>query len=71
MVVAERLVDHLHPLLAGLRDAPEGEAAFWDRMAEVRTPLIEPDPASPDHSLVTFVFPDPDARHVVMNPGFG
>jgi enterochelin esterase-like enzyme len=71
MVVAERLVDHLHPLLAGLRDAPEGEAAFWERMAEVRTPLIERDPASPDHSLVTFVFPDPDARHVVMNPGFG
>ncbi len=71
VVVAERLVGHLHPRLAALRDAPGGEAAFWERMAEERTPLIEPDPASPYHSLVTYVFPDPDARHVVMNPGFG
>ncbi len=71
MVVAERLVDHLHPLLAGLRDAPGGETAFWERMAEARTPLIEPDPTSPDHSLVTYVFPDPDAGHVVVQPGFG
>jgi enterochelin esterase-like enzyme len=71
VVVAERLVGHLHPLLAALRDAPGGEAAFWERMAEERTPLIEPDPASPYHSLVTYVFPNPVARHVVMNPGFG
>jgi enterochelin esterase-like enzyme len=71
VVVAERLVSHLHPRLAALRDAPGDEAVFWERMAEERNPLIEPDPASPHHSLVTYVFPDPDARHVVMNPGFG
>jgi enterochelin esterase family protein len=71
MVVAERLVGHLHPLLAELRDAPDTEPAFWARIAEARTPLIEPDPASPDHSLVTYVFRDADAGHMVVQPGFG
>jgi enterochelin esterase family protein len=71
MVVAERLSDHLHPLLAALRDAPDGEPAFWARVSELRAPLIEPDPASAEHSLVTFVFQDADAGHVVVQPGFG
>jgi enterochelin esterase family protein len=72
VAVAERLIDHLHPLLAALRDAPGGEAEFWARMARERTPLIEPHPASPGHSIVTYVFPaPPTARHVVVHPGFG
>ena len=71
MVVAARLVDHLHPLLAELKDAPESEPAFWERVAERRAPLVEPDPTSPEHSLVTYVFRDADAGHVVVQPGFG
>jgi enterochelin esterase family protein len=67
MSVAERVHGHLHPLLAGLRDAPQTEPAFWARLADARTPLIEPDPASPRHSLVTFVFRDHDAAHVVFD----
>src|SRR5690348_15559866 len=67
MRVAERVRGHLHPWLAELRDHPETEAAFWARVAEARTPLIEPDPATPAHSLVTYVFRDPDAAHVVFN----
>jgi len=69
MPVAERVFGHLHPWLAGLE--PDGEAAFWARVAAARAPLIEPDSSSPDHSLVTYVFRDPDARHVVVQPGFG
>ena len=65
MSIAERVPGHLHPLLAGLRDAPGSEPAFWERMADERTPLIEPD--SPGHSLVTYVFRDPDAAHVVFD----
>jgi enterochelin esterase family protein len=72
MAVAERLRDHLHPWLASLRDDPSGEAAFWARVAAERAPLIEPDPARPGHSIVTYVFPaPPGARHVVAQPGFG
>jgi enterochelin esterase family protein len=67
MLVAERVRGDLHPLLAKLREEPEGEPAFWARMAVERTPLIEPDPASPGHSVVTFVFRDPEADHVVFN----
>ncbi len=67
MIIAERVRGHLHPLLTGLRDAPAGESAFWERMADERTPLVEPDPASPGYSLVTYVFRDPDAAHVVFD----
>lgn len=67
MIVAERVLEYLHPLLAGLADALGEEPAFWGRMADERTPLIEPDPASPGFSLVTYVFRDPDAAHVVFD----
>ncbi len=41
-------------------------------MEAERTPLIEPDPARPGHSLVTYVYPMPEgAKHVVISPGFG
>src|SRR5438094_727517 len=71
MAVAERLHDHVHPLLAGLRDGEVGETEFWARIAQDKTPLIEPDPSSPNHSLVTYVFrAPPGARHVVVMPGF-
>jgi enterochelin esterase family protein len=71
MAVAARLHDHVHPLIAGLKDA-EGEADFWARMARERTPLIEPHPTAPDHSIVTYVFPLPEgAKHVVVQAGFG
>jgi enterochelin esterase-like enzyme len=72
MAIAERALDHIHPLLAELKADPGGEAAFWERMARERTPLIEPDPDRPGHSLVTYVFPiGADARHVVVQPGWG
>jgi enterochelin esterase family protein len=70
MTVAERARDHVHPLIAALAADPSGAAAFWERIAQERTPLIEPDPASPGHSLVTFVFPAEDSRHVVVLPGY-
>ena len=71
-IVAERVADHVHPLIAELKRDPAGEAAFWARMAEDKAPLIEPDPERPGHSLVTFVFPIPEgAQHVVVvGPGF-
>jgi len=69
--VAERVTDYVHPLIAALRGDPAGEPAFWERIAEARTPLVEPDPAHPGYSLVTYVFPAGEARHVVVQPGFG
>lgn len=72
MTIAERVVEHFHPLLAELRDDPKGEPGFWDRVARDRTPLIEPDLGRPGYSLVTYLFPiAAEARHVVVNPGFG
>jgi len=71
MAVAERVHDYLHPAFAALEVDPAGEGAFWERIARERTPLIEPDPAQPDYSLVTYVFPIPEgARHVVVMAGF-
>jgi hypothetical protein len=72
MTIAKRLPDYIHPLLATLRkDDPSGESRFWARVAETRAPLIESDPSSPNHSLVTFVFPCANAaHHVVVSPGF-
>ena len=72
MTVAKRLPEHLHPLVASLKEGAIGEDAFWEQVAEARTPLIEPHPALPGQSIVTYVFPaPPGARHVAMNPGFG
>jgi enterochelin esterase-like enzyme len=72
MLIAERVFDHLHPLVAQLKDSPGGEPAFWRQVAGERTPLIEPDQDTPGHSLVTYVFEAPEgARHVAVNPGFG
>jgi enterochelin esterase family protein len=72
MAVAERLRDHVHPLLAAVRADPAGENDFWARVARERAPLIESDPARPGHSIVTYVFPAPaGARRVVVQPGFG
>jgi enterochelin esterase-like enzyme len=70
--IAERLPDHLHPALAALKADPSGEAAFWERIERDKGPLIEPDPAQPGYSLVTYVFPMPEgAKYVVISPGFG
>ncbi len=72
MPVAERLPDHVHPLVASLRDGAIAEPQFWARVAEAKTPLIEPHPTAPGHSIVTYVFASPpDAQHVVVQPGFG
>ena len=72
MSIAERVTDHVHPLLAALKADPSGESAFWERMAAEKTPLVEPDPARPGHSLVTYVFRLPETpEHVVITPGFG
>ena len=74
MAVAERLPNHVHPLIAALADAPEGEAAFWAQMARERTPLIEPDPARTGHSIVTFHRVRccrRQARHVAVQAGVG
>jgi enterochelin esterase-like enzyme len=72
MSIAERVTDHVHPLLAALAADPAGEAAFWERMALDKAPLIEPDPQHRGHSLVTYVFPLPEgAKYVVISPGFG
>jgi enterochelin esterase family protein len=70
-VIAERVADHIHPLIAELERDPSGQAAFWARVADEKAPLIEPDPARPGFSLVTFVFPRPAAaRHVVVEGPF-
>jgi enterochelin esterase-like enzyme len=72
MTVAERLRDHVHPNLAALRANPAGECDFWAWIARERAPLIEPNPARPGYSIVTYVFPKPpDARYVVVGAGFG
>jgi len=72
MTVAERLSEHVHPLVASLRDGEIGEAAFWAEIEETRAPLIEPDATSPGHSIVTYLFPaPPEARHVVVQSGVG
>lgn len=72
MTVAQRVADYLHPQLAALRESPAGEAAFWERVARERAPLIEPDPQTPGYSLVTYVFPAPESvRHVAVQAGFG
>jgi enterochelin esterase family protein len=71
MGIAERVTGHVHPHIAALAADPSSEAAFWARLAAERTPLVEPDPARPGHSLVTYVFPMPEgASHVVASPGF-
>jgi enterochelin esterase family protein len=71
MTIAERLPGYLHPALVSLREDPSTESQFWAAIGETRAPLIERDPSSSNHSLVTFVFPFPDgARHVVVRPGF-
>src|SRR5258705_7421075 len=72
MSVAERVSNHLHPALAALRANVAREAEFWTDAARERTPLIEADPASREHSLVTYVWRFPEgAHHVVLQPGFG
>ena len=72
MKAAERISDHLHPALAALSADPTREAAFWNDIARSGTPLVEADPASSQHSLVTFVWKLPEnAHHVVLQPGFG
>jgi enterochelin esterase-like enzyme len=70
-VAAERVADHLHPRLATLVGDPAGEAAFWDEIAQARTPLVEPD-QTPGYSVVTYVLAMPEnASHVAVSPGFG
>ena len=72
MAVAERLPDHIHPLVAALIRDPTGEADFWGRIEQARTPLIEPNPATPGHSIVTYVFRAPaEAKRVVVQAGVG
>ncbi|HLI64817.1 MAG TPA: alpha/beta hydrolase-fold protein [Caulobacteraceae bacterium] len=72
MSIAERVADHLHPAIAALKADPAGAAAFWERVAVEKAPLIEADPERPGFSLVTYVFPLPEgAKYVVVSPGFG
>jgi hypothetical protein len=56
MKAAERISDYLHPALSALRAKPSREGEFWNDIARLRTPLIETDPASSQHSIVTFVW---------------
>jgi len=72
MDAAERVSDYLHPMLDALRADPTRETEFWNDVARTRAPLIDADPASSQHSLVTYVWKlPPHARHVVVQPGFG
>ena len=72
MAIAERLPDHVHPLVASLGDGAIGETEFWAKVAQMKTPLIDPHPTTPGHSIVTYLFPlPPGARHVVAQSGFG
>jgi enterochelin esterase-like enzyme len=72
MAVAERLPDHVHPLIAALVADPAGESGFWSQIEQARTPLIEPNPTSPGYSIVTFVFAAPaEAKHVVVQANVG
>jgi enterochelin esterase family protein len=72
MKAAERISEHLHPMLCDVRADPSREAEFWNDVARMRTPLVEADPASSEHSVVTYVWKlRENARHVVLQPGFG
>ena len=72
MAIAERLFDQVHPLLVSLLESGASEAEFWARIELERTPLVEPNPAMPGYSIVTYVFPaPPEAEYVVVQPGFG
>jgi len=72
MTAAERVLDHLHPRLEVLREYPVGETKFWADVVRERAPLIQADPESDAHSIVTYVCRMPaGAKHVVVQPGFG
>ena len=69
MDAAARVPEHEHPLIAELRRDPATESSFWRDIAARGTPLVEPDPASAQHSLVTYLWRlGPDADHVVVQP---
>src|ERR1700730_8224874 len=71
MTVAERLHEYVHPLVAALREGEVGEPEFWTRIANDKTPLIQPGPVSSNRSFVTYVFGMPsEAQHLVVMPGF-
>lgn len=66
------------PRLEALRAALKAEghdhalAAFWQAVAEEGTPLIEPIPGDPDHSLLTFLWRDDGhTRNVAVLDGPG
>ena len=56
MSLLERIPDHRHPLLRTLAAGDCDEGAFWERAASLGTPLVEQDPSSPGHRLVTFLW---------------
>ena len=68
--IGERIHNHMHPLIKELGTSPELETSFWSNVATSGTPLVEPDPDAPNHTLVTFVAQIPtEDDHIVVQPG--
>ena len=72
MTIATRIADYVHPRVAAVYENSAAEAEFWQWVTAHGAPLIEADPASADHSLVTHVWQTcASERYVVVQPGCG
>lgn len=66
MGIVHRVAGHTHPWLADLQAGRIDEATFWARVEAAGTPLVEPDPNMPGHSLVTHLWRTNDAERWVV-----
>ncbi len=68
--VAQRADDRTHPAVVDLIEGRVTPDTFEQRLTALDAPLVEVDPKSPQHRLVTFVWKLGDeARHVVLLAG--
>lgn len=68
--VGNRIADHIHPLVQALIEDPDSQQRIWSEIEQLGAPLIEPDPTSKNHSLVTFITRlEPHEQQVVVQPG--
>lgn len=66
------LDDYLHPLCQAVISGNQTVEEFWQKVATLATPIIEPDPGNPEYSIVTFLWRDDgSANHVSLHLGFG
>ena len=72
MTIATRIADYVHPRVAAVYENSAAEAEFWQWVTAHGAPLIEADPTSADHCLVTYVWQTcASKRYVVVQPGCG